>query len=83
MLNTSVSRRTFMKISAMTAASMALDWNRISAHAASMGPPEQYPTVIIGAGLGGAGLRGVPGKAGYSGYPCRAAQHPRWLCNFF
>ena len=37
----------------MTAASMALDWNRISAHAAKMGPLEKYPTVIIGAGLGG------------------------------
>ncbi|MGD9350070.1 MAG: NAD(P)/FAD-dependent oxidoreductase [Desulfobacterales bacterium] len=53
MLDTSVSRRSFIKISAMTAASMALDWNRISAHAAKMGPPEKYPTVIIGAGLGG------------------------------
>jgi prolycopene isomerase len=53
MFNTPVSRRAFIKISAMTAASMALDWNRISAHAAKMGPPEQYPTVIIGAGLGG------------------------------
>lgn len=53
MLNRSVSRRSFIKIAAMTTASMALDWSRISAHAAKMGPPEQYPTVIIGAGLGG------------------------------
>jgi phytoene dehydrogenase-like protein len=53
MLNKPVSRRSFIKISAMTAASMTLDWNRISAHAAKMGSPEKYPTVIIGAGLGG------------------------------
>jgi phytoene dehydrogenase-like protein len=53
MLNASVSRRAFIKIAAMTTASMALDWNRISAHAARMGPPDRYPTVIIGAGLGG------------------------------
>ena len=53
MFNTSVSRRSFIKISAMTAASMALDWNSISAYAAKMGSPDQYPTVIIGAGLGG------------------------------
>ena len=53
MPNTSVSRRSFIKIAAMAAASMALDWNRISAHAAKMGSSKEYPTVIIGAGLGG------------------------------
>jgi phytoene dehydrogenase-like protein len=53
MLNAPVSRRTFIRMAAMTAASVALDWNRISAHAAKMGPAQQYPTVIIGAGLGG------------------------------
>lgn len=53
MLNAPVSRRAFIRLAAMTAASVALDWNRISAHAAKMGPAEQYPTVIIGAGLGG------------------------------
>jgi prolycopene isomerase len=37
----------------MTAASFALDWKKIGAYAASMGPKGNYPTVIIGSGLGG------------------------------
>jgi prolycopene isomerase len=37
----------------MTTASLALDWKKISAYAARMGPKSDYPTVIIGAGLGG------------------------------
>jgi len=37
----------------MTAATVALDWGKISAYAAKMGPKSDYPTVIIGAGLGG------------------------------
>lgn len=53
MLNKSISRRSFLTISAMTAATVALDFSRISAFAANMGPKADYPTVIIGAGLGG------------------------------
>lgn len=53
MLRKKLSRRSFLTVSALTAASLALDWKKISVHAASMGPKEQYPTVIIGAGLGG------------------------------
>ncbi len=53
MLNKIISRRSFLAISAMTATSFALDWKKISAYAARMGPKEGYPTVIIGAGLGG------------------------------
>jgi len=37
----------------MTAASMAIDWNRIAVCAEEMGPKKDYPSVIIGAGLGG------------------------------
>jgi phytoene dehydrogenase-like protein len=48
-----LTRRSFMAVSAMTVAALALDWKRISAYAAKMGPPERYPTVVIGAGLGG------------------------------
>jgi prolycopene isomerase len=48
-----ISRRVFLTISAMTVASLALDWKKISAYAAKMGPRSNYPTVIIGAGLGG------------------------------
>jgi len=53
MLNKKISRRSFLTISAMTAASFALDWKKIAAYAASMGPKGNYPTVIIGSGLGG------------------------------
>lgn len=37
----------------MAAAAMALDWKSISAYTAKMGPKSEYPTVVIGAGLGG------------------------------
>jgi all-trans-retinol 13,14-reductase len=53
MLHKPISRRSFLKISAMTAASFALDWKKIAAYAATMGPKGNYPTVVIGAGLGG------------------------------
>ena len=53
MFNKPISRRSFLTISAMTAAAMALDWKSISAYAAKMGPKSEYPTVVIGAGLGG------------------------------
>ena len=53
MINKRISRRSFLTISAMTAASFVLDWKKIVAYAAGMGPKGNYPTVIIGAGLGG------------------------------
>ena len=53
MLNKLISRRSFLAVSAMTAASFALDWKRIAAYAATMGPKSDYPTVVIGAELGG------------------------------
>jgi all-trans-retinol 13,14-reductase len=53
MFNKKISRRSFLTISAMTAASFVLDWKKIVAYAAQMGPKDDYPTVIIGAGLGG------------------------------
>ena len=43
----------FLTVSAMTAASLALDWKKISAYAARLEPKSDYSTVIIGAGLGG------------------------------
>jgi phytoene dehydrogenase-like protein len=48
-----ISRRLFLKISAMAAATFTLDWQRIAAYAAAMEPKSNYPTVVIGAGLGG------------------------------
>ena len=53
MNNNKIPRRSFLTISAITVASFALGWKKIAAYAASMGPKSNYPTVIIGAGLGG------------------------------
>ncbi len=53
MLNKTISRRSFLALSAMTAASLALDWKKVAAYAAGLGPKSNYPTVIIGSGLGG------------------------------
>ena len=53
MLNKRISRRSFLTISAMTLASCALDRKKVSVYAEKMGSKSDYPTVIIGAGLGG------------------------------
>ena len=53
MFSKQITRRFFLTISAMTAAAVTLDWKQISAWADQMGPMKNYPTVIIGAGLGG------------------------------
>ena len=48
-----ISRRSFLAVSAMTAATAVLDWSNIAAYAAKMGSPKDFPVVVIGAGLGG------------------------------
>jgi phytoene dehydrogenase-like protein len=48
-----MSRRSFVSIIAMTSPAMALDWSKINSYAAKMGPNQDYPTVVLGAGLGG------------------------------
>ncbi len=48
-----ISRRSFLKLSAVTAAIFTLDWPKINAASAAMGPKKDYPIVVIGAGLGG------------------------------
>lgn len=48
-----VSRRTFLAAVTATAAGCALDKTKIQDFAKTMGPKSNYPTVIIGAGLGG------------------------------
>ncbi len=53
MIGSKMSRRSFMSLAAMTGLAMALDWRKIDACAAKMGPMKDYPTVVIGAGLGG------------------------------
>ena len=81
MLAQQISRRSFLSITAMAGAAMALDWNRMEALASGMGPKEDYPTVVIGAGLGGALLRSLSGKTGNSRDRSRKARHPRRICN--
>jgi all-trans-retinol 13,14-reductase len=49
----SMSRRSFLQISAMTLAVLPLDWQRMAAIAATVEPKKDYPVIIIGAGLGG------------------------------
>lgn len=51
-LGNPLSRRAFLSISAMAAASAALDWPRLEALAQAAGPKAQTPVVVIGAGLG-------------------------------
>jgi phytoene dehydrogenase-like protein len=53
MFEEKMSRRSFITLSAVTAASLALDRSKINALAAAMGNKANYPVVVIGAGLGG------------------------------
>ena len=53
MLNKRISRRSFLTFSAITGTSLAFDWSKINALAATMGNKINYPVVVIGAGLGG------------------------------
>ena len=53
MFKKSFSRRSFLSVSAMAASALAVDWKKISAYAANLGIKSNYPTVVIGAGLGG------------------------------
>ena len=53
MFEKKMSRRSFLTLSAITTASLTLDWSRINALAADTGNKANYPVVVIGAGLGG------------------------------
>ena len=53
MLKKYISRRSFLTFSAITAASFVLEKKAIAAYSAKIHPKSDYPTVIIGAGLGG------------------------------
>ncbi len=65
MFKQKISRRTFLSISAMTAGALALDRQRFSAFAKSIGPKSEYPVVIIGAGLGGLCCGAYLARAGF------------------
>jgi len=53
MFTRKISRRSFLSTTSIFTLWLGLDWKRVVAYAARMGPKEDYPTVIIGAGLGG------------------------------
>ncbi len=51
--NYKVSRRQFIAAAGMSAAAFSFDGSHLAALAKKMGPKEEYPAVVIGAGLGG------------------------------
>ena len=53
MTSVKLSRRSFIAAAGATAAALTLDITKINAFAEKMGPKENYPVVVIGAGLGG------------------------------
>jgi len=52
-LKKKISRRSFLVMAAMSTAACAVDYNKIKQFDLRMGPKQNYPTVIIGAGIGG------------------------------
>ncbi|HOV89665.1 MAG TPA: NAD(P)/FAD-dependent oxidoreductase [Syntrophorhabdaceae bacterium] len=53
MFDKMISRRSFLTISAMAAMFLAMDKKRLSGLAEKISPKNDYPVVVIGAGLGG------------------------------
>jgi phytoene dehydrogenase-like protein len=58
-------RRDFIKISAMTAATAALDWTSLKEASMAVENKEEYPVVIIGSGLGGLTCAAYLSKTGF------------------
>lgn len=48
-----ISRKEFLKLVAASTAALAIDWNKLEALAAEIGPKQKMPVVVIGGGLGG------------------------------
>jgi len=48
-----ISRKEFLKLVAASTAALAIDWDKLEAFAAEIGPKQEMPVVVIGAGLGG------------------------------
>jgi phytoene dehydrogenase-like protein len=59
------SRREFIAAAGMGAAALTLNTARWSAYAADIGPREDYPVVVIGAGLGGLTAAAYLARAGF------------------
>jgi NADPH-dependent 2,4-dienoyl-CoA reductase/sulfur reductase-like enzyme len=71
-----ISRRRFLALTAMAAGLLPLDWQRIAAYAAQMGPKSDYPTVVIGAGLGGLCCGAYLAKEGIPVTVLEQSDHP-------
>jgi prolycopene isomerase len=65
MVNTNFSRREFIAAAGAGAAALTLSRTRLSAEAADLGPLENYPVVVIGAGLGGLTCGAYLARAGF------------------
>lgn len=48
-----MSRQEFLKLVAASTAALAIDWGKLEALAAEIGPKQDLPVVVIGGGLGG------------------------------
>lgn len=59
------SRRDFLRLAAATTAIMAVDWPRLEALAAKIGPKEELPVVVIGGGLGGLSAAAILARQGF------------------
>jgi len=64
-LNKQFNRREFLKISAMTAAASLVDIQKLNADFSQIKNKDQYPVVIVGAGLGGLTCGAYLAKAGF------------------
>jgi phytoene dehydrogenase-like protein len=62
---TNLSRREFIAAAGMGAAALTLSTGQLSAYAAKIGPREDYPVVVIGAGLGGLTAAAYLSRAGF------------------
>lgn len=83
MFDKPISRRAFLAASAAAVSLFPLDWQRIAAFAARMGPKSDYSTVIIGAGLGGLCCGAYLAKQGIPVTVVEQSDHPGgYACSF-
>jgi ribulose 1,5-bisphosphate synthetase/thiazole synthase len=83
MFHQKISRRSFLTVSAMTAAAFFLDWRKISASASKLGPKEDYPVVVIGGGLGGLCCAAYLARSGFPVTLLEQHTIPGGICHRF
>ncbi len=65
MFGKKISRRQFLGLSAVAAASMTIDWNKLEAIAGKIRDKRRFPALVIGAGLGGLCCGAFLARAGF------------------